>query len=75
MPQHRALPDFVSKNHLRTNFYDDEKNAPVIIEGLKFMHQNGWAHRDISPDNLLLDENFNLKIADFGFTTRTKEGR
>ena len=39
MPQHRALPDFVSKNHLRTNFYDDEKNAPVIVEGLKFMNK------------------------------------
>ena len=36
---HRALPDFVEKNHLRTNFYDDEKNAPAIVEGLKFMNK------------------------------------
>ena len=39
MPMHRALPDFVEKNHLRTNFYDDEKNAPAIVEGLKFMNK------------------------------------
>ena len=39
MPSHRTLPDFVDKNHLRTNFYDDEKNAPAIVEGLKFMNK------------------------------------
>ncbi len=33
------------------------------------MHQKGIAHLDIKLENLLLDKNYNLKIADFGFST------
>ena len=38
-----------------------------MIEGLEYVHKKGMAHRDIKPDNILFDANFNIKIADFGF--------
>ncbi|KAL3506020.1 hypothetical protein ACH5RR_031402 [Cinchona calisaya] len=39
-----------------------------LISALHFCHQNGVAHRDIKPQNMLLDQQGNLKISDFGLS-------
>eukprot|EP00330_Aristerostoma_sp_ATCC50986_P004474 CAMPEP_0114587554 /NCGR_PEP_ID=MMETSP0125-20121206/10487_1 /TAXON_ID=485358 ORGANISM="Aristerostoma sp., Strain ATCC 50986" /NCGR_SAMPLE_ID=MMETSP0125 /ASSEMBLY_ACC=CAM_ASM_000245 /LENGTH=249 /DNA_ID=CAMNT_0001783527 /DNA_START=72 /DNA_END=821 /DNA_ORIENTATION=- len=36
-----------------------------LIEGLEYLHQNKIAHLDLKPANLMLDENYKLKITDF----------
>lgn len=37
-----------------------------LISGIEYLHSLGCAHRDIKPSNILLDEDNNLKIIDFG---------
>ncbi|XP_051130529.1 CBL-interacting serine/threonine-protein kinase 7-like [Andrographis paniculata] len=39
-----------------------------VVAGLRFCHQNGVYHRDVKPQNLLLDENGVVKITDFGLS-------
>jgi len=39
-----------------------------MMLGLKACHDTGIVHRDIKPQNLLLDAHFQLKIADFGLS-------
>eukprot|EP01083_Nonionella_stella_P037769 102945_1 len=38
------------------------------IFGLEACHNAGVAHRDIKPQNLLLDSRFNIKLTDFGLS-------
>jgi len=36
-----------------------------LIEGLEYLHKNGVSHMDLKLENLLMGEEFKLKIADF----------
>jgi len=38
-----------------------------LLKGMNQLHSNGFVHGDIKPENLLIDKNFNLVIADFNF--------
>lgn len=43
-----------------------------ILKAVKEIHKNGVCHRDLKTANILLDNNFNPKICDFGFATEIK---
>lgn len=44
-----------------------------IVKGVKYMHENNVAHRDLKLTNILIDEEYTVKIIDFGFACEANE--
>ncbi|GMH50991.1 hypothetical protein TL16_g00921 [Triparma laevis f. inornata] len=64
----------MTKGNARTNSCNPLTDLQVwdvtrqIMKGLKYLHDNDIVHGDIKPQNLLVDKDFVIKIADFGIS-------
>lgn len=48
------------------NELDLSKVANHVLQGLGALHKNGKVHRDLKPENVLLKDNGNFALTDFG---------
>ena len=51
-------------NYYRMGFV--KKLFLQLLEGISYLHKKKIAHLDIKPENILLTENLDIKLADFG---------
>ena len=56
---------------IKNNLINNEKRNDItcqLLKTLSFLKRNGVLHRDIKPDNILLDNNFNPVLGDFSLS-------
>lgn len=52
--------------------YMADKILSQAAHGLHYLHERGWVHCDVKPDNFLVDDNGNVKLIDFSIAQRSK---
>ncbi|XP_022994391.1 serine/threonine-protein kinase HT1-like isoform X1 [Cucurbita maxima] len=75
-PGYWIITEYLSQGSLRAYLHKlENKSLPLqkliaialdIARGMEYIHSQRIIHRDLKPENVLIDQDFCLKIADFG---------
>lgn len=75
--EHAAGGDLVS--HIeKVGCLQEEETHRIftqMVRAVSYCHENSIAHRDIKPDNILLDGNGSVKLCDFGLAIKVTSGQ
>ena len=67
----KNLKQFIADYRNKNEFIEEKIISFIITQiclGLKEIHKNQLIHRDLTPDNIFIDENNSIKIGDFGIS-------
>lgn len=77
------VTEYIGGGDLRKILKDESKHlswllrakiATDVAYAMTFLHSKGLIHRDLKSNNLLVGENWKVKVCDFGFSRRVNKG-
>ena len=67
--RHHAQADWTSSRRRPTNIFKQAATA------LAYMNASGWVHRDVKPDNILVNSAGEVRLIDFALAQRDPRSR
>lgn len=67
----KTLYHRISSRRSEKNYFRESRLMELftdIAKGVEYLHSHGITHRDLKPDNLLIDKDHRIKIGDFGIS-------
>ncbi len=68
-----SLKQQISDGYERLHFRLEEILTGAAL-ALEYMHKQGWTHRDVKPDNYLVNENNEVRLIDFTIARKIPKG-
>jgi len=77
------VTEYIPGGDLRHILKQEEKEMPWLLrariaqdvaQAMTFLHSKGLIHRDLKSNNLLVGDNWKIKVCDFGFSRRVNKG-
>lgn len=69
-----SLGDYLQE-HTKMSLYLSLKVIMRVLDAMEVAHESGVIHRDIKPDNILIDASFDVRITDFGLMKNLETSR